>query len=104
MDTGNEGIWISLILGFASIVSSICFGLIPGISKRKLEKMDKKVHTMAQDIDSFYAIEQALLKKLSEETGTNVETLKKEIRKQVKNDKGRPLSNYTKPSGIVHEL
>ena len=59
---------------------------------------------MAEDIDSFYAIEQVLLERLSAETGMNSETLKKEVRKQVKTEKGRPLSNYSTPSGIAPEL
>jgi len=62
------------------------------------------VHKMAEDIDSFYAIEQTLLERLSAETGMNFETLKKEVRKQVKTEKGRPLSNYSTPSGIAQEL
>ena len=39
MDTG---VIIALILGFASIVSSICFGLIPNIRKEKLRKLENK--------------------------------------------------------------
>lgn len=101
MDTG---IIIALIFGVASILSSICFGLIPNIRREKLEKLEKKVQTMAQDIDSFYAIEQSLLSQLSSVTGKNVDTLKKETRKKVKIEKGRPLSNYAKPSGIAQEL
>ena len=100
----DASIVIALILGFSSIVSSICFGLIPGINRRKFEQIEKKVHTMAQDIDSFYAIEQVLLERLSEKTGKSTETIKKDIRKQVKMDKGRPLSNYCKPSMLAQEL
>ena len=100
----DASIVIALILGFSSIVSSICFGLIPGINKRKFERIEKKVHTMAQDIDSFYAIEQELLKRLSEKTGTNIETLKKDVRGKVKIDKRRSLSNYSKPSMLAQEL
>lgn len=101
MDTG---IIISLIFGGASVISSIFFGLIPGIQKSKIERLEKKVHTFAQDIDSFYAIEQSLLKQLSEATGKNIETLKKEARKQVKEEKGRALSSYSRPSVITAEL
>ncbi len=101
MDTG---IIIALIFGLASIVSSICFGFIPGIRRTKIEYLEKKVQTMAQDIDSFYAIEQSLLLQLSSATGKNVETLKKETRKEVRAEKGRPLSNYAKPSSISKEL
>ena len=101
MDTG---VIIALILGFASIVSSICFGLIPGIRKEKLRKCEKKIHTLAQDLDSLLAIEKSLLDQLHLATGKNVETLKKETRKQVVAEKGRTLSFYSKPSGIAQEL
>ena len=72
--------------------------------KYDFEQIEKKVHTMAQDIDSFYAIEQVLLERLSEKTGSSTETIKKEVRKQVKMDKGRPLSNYSKPSMLAQEF
>ena len=36
MDTG---VVIFLILGGASIISSVCFGLIPGIRQKKIEKL-----------------------------------------------------------------
>lgn len=100
----DAGIVIALILGVASVISSICFGLVPGVRKNKIEKLEKKVHDLAQDIDSFYAIEQILLEKLSKETGTNVITLKKEIRRRVKQEKGRSLSDYAKPSGVAQYL
>ena len=38
----ETGIAVSLILGIASIISSVCFGLIPGIRRNKLEKLEKK--------------------------------------------------------------
>lgn len=101
MDTG---IIIALIFGIASIVSSFCFGFIPAIRRAKLDRLEKKAHTMAQDIDSFYAIELILLEKLSDATGKNVDTLKKEVREQVRRDKNRSLSFYAKPSVIVSEL
>lgn len=100
----DSGIVISLILGVASIISSICFGLIPNIRRSKLENLKKKVKTLAQDIDSFYAIEQKLLEQLSTSTGTNASTLKKETRKQVEIEKGRSLSFYSKPSTISQIL
>lgn len=59
---------------------------------------------MAQDIDSFYAIEQSLIEQLSSATGKASDTLKRETRKNVKIEKGRPLSNYATPSGIAPEL
>ena len=100
----DSSIIISLILGFASIVSSICYGIIPGIRTNKLEQLEKKVNTLAQDIDSFYAIEQKLLNQLSTCTNKNVRTLKIDIRKEVEKEKGRSLSNYSKPSEIARIL
>lgn len=97
----DSGIIISLVLGVASIISSVCFGLIPNIRKSKLEKLEKKVITLAEDVDSYYAIERVLLEQLSTSTGRNISTLKKEIRKQVEIEKGRRLSNYSKPSMIA---
>lgn len=101
MDTG---VVVSLILGGASIVSSVCFGLIPGIRKERMEKLEKKSLIFAQDIDSFYAIEKSLLEQLSVATGENSETLKKKIRKQVEIEKGRTLSPYSQPSKIADYL
>ena len=101
MDSGTV---IALIFGIASLVSSICFGLIPNIRKEKLRKLENKNQTLAQDIASFLAIEKSLLNQLSTATGKNEETLKKETRKQVNIEKGRPLSFYSKPSGIAREL
>lgn len=101
MNSMDTGVIIALIFGIASLVSSICFGFIPGFRKIKIEKLERKVQTMAQDIDSFYAIEQSLLDQLSIATGRNSETLKKETRSKIKQDKGRALSNYAKPSGIA---
>lgn len=100
----DSGVIISLILGFASIISSICFGLIPGIRRNKIERLEKKVRTLAQDIDSFYAIEQSLLEQLSAATGEKSKKLKEETRKQVKIEKGRALSSYACPSGIASDL
>ena len=104
MNNMDTGVVIALIFGIASIVSSICFGFIPGIRKNKLEKQERKIHTMAQDLDSFYAIEQSLLEQLATATGRNSETIKKETRALVRQEKGRSLSNYAKPSGIASEL
>ena len=101
MDTG---VIIALILGAASIFSSISFGIIPNIRRRKLEKLEKKIQKMAQDIDSFYAIEQSLLEQLSSATGKKVKALKDDTRKNVRVEKGRPLSEYATPSGIASEL
>lgn len=101
MDTG---VVIFLILGGASIISSVCFGLIPGIRQKKIEKLENKTRLFAQDIDSFYAIEKSLLEQLSEATGENSETLKKKVRKQVGNEKGHGLSSYSQPSKIANYL
>ena len=100
----DSGIIVSLILGFASIICSIFFGFIPEKRKSKIKRLEKKVRTLAQDIDSFYAIKQSLLEQLSAATGKNSKKLKKDTRKQVKTEKGRALSSYACPSGIASDL
>ena len=95
MDTG---IIVSLILGGAGIISSIFYGYIPSRQKEKVDRSEKKVHTLALDIDFFYTTESNLLEMLSTTTQKNKDTLKKEVRNKVMKDKGRPLSIYSKPS------
>lgn len=95
MDTG---IIISLILGGASIISSIFYGYIPARQKEKMNRLEKKVRTLALDIDFLYTIESNLLEELSIKTQKKAETLKKEFRNKVMKEKGRYLSNYSKPS------
>ena len=94
----DSGIIISLILGGASIVSSICFGLIPSIRKKKIDNLNKKVNTLAKDLKFFYNIEQCYCEELSKLTGKNKETIRKDKRAQIEANVGYPLSQYTKPS------
>lgn len=94
----ESGIIISLILGTASIVSSVCFGLIPSIRKEKLDKLTRKVNKMSQDIRFFYMLEQTYIEELSKTSGENKDTLKKNRRTQIESAVGYPLSQYAKPS------
>lgn len=100
----DSRIIISLILGTASVICSIFYGYIPEKRRSKIERLEKKVRTLAQDIDSFYAIEQSLLEQLSAATGKNSKKLKEDTRRQVKTEKGRTLSPYACPSGIASDL
>lgn len=94
----DSSIIISLILGCASIVSSICFGVIPSIRKNKLQKLEEKVQRLLWDIKLFYEIEEELLTRL-EGCGYKKGSLKPTIRKIVSdNNDGRVLSDEAKPS------
>ena len=77
------------------------FALIPTVRKAKNEKLEKKVYTLTEDIDSFYTIEQELPVRLSVCISKNSETIKKDVRQKVKI---RPLSSYAKPSVFASEL
>lgn len=100
----DSGIIISLILGGTSIISSTLFGLIPGMRKQKIERLEDKVGKLVKDVDSLCRIETLLIEEIFTRTGKNRETIKKDIRKQVREEKGYPLSEYTKPSNIAREL
>ena len=100
----NTSIVIALIFGICSIISSVCFGLRPTIRKQRLEKLEKKVHVLLKDLDSFYAIESELLDECSKLNGKNKETLKREMRKRVKDTKNYTLSDYSTPSNLGKEL
>ena len=100
----DVGVLISLILGGASIFSSVCFGLIPNIRKSKLEQKDKKIQRVLLDIKLFYEIEEELLDQL-EQKGFNKKSLKIQVRKKVSDKNGGiSLSDYTKPSVVTKEL
>lgn len=99
MDTG---IIIALIFGFASIITSICFGLVPSIRKEKIEKQKKKILTLLKDIDSFYSIESILLDELCAVTGKSKESVKREIRKRVREEKNYSINSM--PSSITQEI
>lgn len=93
----DSGIIISLILGGASIISSICFGLVPSIRKNKFDKLKTRQQKLLWDIKLFYDIEKELLNKL-ESHGHNKETTKKQVRKLVFDSNDRRLSDYSQPS------
>ena len=93
----ESGIIISLILGGASIISSICFGLVPSIRKNKLIKLENRQQKLLWDIKLFYDIEKELLNML-EQHGHNKETTKKQVRKLVFDNNDRRLSDYSQPS------
>lgn len=97
MDTG---IIISLILGGASVISSICFGVVPSIRKEKISKLNNKVFKMAKDINFFYCLEQNYIEELSKLTSTNKETIKKDNRYRIEKNIGYTLSQYSKPSTL----
>lgn len=88
----DNGVIISLILGGASIISSISFGLVPTIRKNKLDKLVEKQQKL------FYEIEDELLNKL-EEHGLNKNSTKVQVRKIVSDKNGgKKLSDNSKPS------
>lgn len=94
----DNSIIVSLILGGASIVSSICFGLVPTIRKNKIEKQEAKIQRILIDIKLFHEIEEELLIRL-EKFGCNKKTTKEEVRKIITNrHQGYYLSDETKPS------
>lgn len=101
MDTG---IVISLILGLASIISSIFYGLVPSIRKEKFEKQKRKIAILLKDIDSFYAIETELIKRLSEDTGKSQDGIKRDVRKYIRDQKQYSISDFSTPSRIKEEL
>lgn len=96
----NDGIVISIILGAASVISSICFGLVPSIRREKLKKLSDKITTLSKDIKFFYNLEQCYIEELSKITGKNIETVKKDKRAQIRDDIGYSLSQYAKPSNF----
>lgn len=100
----DAGIVIALIFGCASIGSSICFGLVPSIRKRKLENLQIKVSKMAKDINFFYYMEELLLSELSALRNESGESLKRQYRKQIENKIDYKLSDYAKPSVTKKEI
>ena len=97
MDTG---VAISLILGAASVISSICFGLIPNIRKNRIEKLEIQRDGLFRDIQLFYDVEDELLEYMVNNIpNTNKGSLKIKIRETVsKKHKDDRLSDYAKPS------
>jgi Na+-translocating ferredoxin:NAD+ oxidoreductase RnfG subunit len=100
----DSGILIALILGSASIVSSICFGLVPNVRKNRIEKLESQRNKLFRDISLFYDIEDELLDKL-EALGCNKKSTKQEIRKIVSNKHGgEVLSKLSNPSEYKKHL
>lgn len=100
----DSGILIALILGSASIVSSICFGLVPNVRKNRIEKLESQRNKLFRDISLFYDIEDELLDKL-EALGCNKKSTKQEIRKIVsRKHGGEVLSKLTNPSEFKKHL
>ena len=100
----DSGIIIALILGSASIISSICFGLVPNVRKNKLDRLDAQRDKLFRDISLFYDIEDELLNKL-ETLGCNKRTTKQEIRNIVSQKHGgEVLSKLTLPSEFKKHL
>ncbi len=100
----DSGIIIALILGVASIVSSICFGLVPNVRKNKLDKLEAQRDKLFRDISLFYDIEDELLNKL-ETYGCNKKMTKQEIRKLVSSKHaGEVLSKLSNPSEYKKHL
>ena len=96
----ETSIIISLILGAASIVSSICFGLIPNIRKNRIEKLELQRDRLFRDIQLFYDVEDELLTYVANNLpNTNKGSLKIKIREIVSNKhNGDVLSDNSKPS------
>lgn len=95
----DSGIIISLILGVASIVSSVCFGLVPNVRKQRISKLLIQRDKLFHDVRLFYEIESELLNIVEQTTGENKATVQKRIRKRVsENNNGIILSDYSKPS------
>ena len=100
----DSGILIALILGSASIVSSICFGLVPNVRKNKLDKLESQREKLFHDISLFYDIEEELLNKL-EKFGCNKKSTKQEVRKTVSTKHGgEVLSKLSSPSEYKKHL
>lgn len=87
-----------ILVGVASIISSILFGYLPNKRNSQIERLRNRSQTLMKDVKAFYEIEAALVKRLAEATGKNETTLKKEVRQEVREKMGYSLSSYTKPS------
>lgn len=98
----DSGIIIALIFGAASLISSICFGLIPAKRKQKIEKMERKIFLLLKDIDSFCLIESLLLDEIHKATGNNKESTKRDVRKRVRDEKNYTINST--PSSIIQDL
>lgn len=94
----DSGIIISLILGAASIISSVFIGFIPTIRREKVSKLKSINKRLFLDMKQLHEIEEELLNKL-QDYGHNKESLKREVRRIVREkNNDRPLSDFSKPS------
>ena len=57
---------------------------------------------LSKDIDSFYSIELLLLDELCAATGKSKESVKREIRKRVREEKNYSINST--PSSITHDI
>ena len=87
-----------ILVGVASIISSILFGYIPNKRNSQIERLRNRSQTLMKDVRAFHEIEALLVKRLAKATGKNETTLKKEVRQSVREKLGYSLSIYTKPS------
>lgn len=96
----DNGVIISLILGGASVVSSICFGFIPNIRKKRIETLETQRAQLFRDIQLLYNIEEELLGYIANiSPNTNKSSLKIKIREIVsKRCNDDVLSDFSKPS------
>lgn len=93
----DSGIIISLILGAASIISSICFGLIPNMRKERISRLEVQRDRLFKDIRLFHEIEDELLNIIAQ-SGSNKKHTQTQIRKVISDKYGDVLSDYSKPS------
>lgn len=94
----DNGVIISLILGGASVISSICFGLIPSMRKERITRLESQCNRLFRDIRLFYEIEEELLK-IIEDTGQNRKSTQIKVRKNASEKYGGDvLSDYSQPS------
>lgn len=100
----EASVLIALILGLASVISSICFGLVPSVRKRKLDILEAKITKLTKDISVFYDLEQLYISKMSQLTGEKNDTIKKENRAIIESQHNYKLSNFSKPSQFKREI
>ena len=97
----DSGIVISLILGGASVISSICFGLIPNVRRERISKLEKQRDKLFSDVRFFHEIEDELLNIVEKSGGNKVDT-KRKVRKLIsEKNNGVVLSEYAKPSILL---
>ena len=98
------GIIIALILGVSSIITSLFWGFLPNVRKRKIERLEVKLLKALRDIEFLYNVEDKLLSELSSLTNGNKEGLKRKYREESKKSLQIEPSEYIKPSVRSNEL